>query len=78
MIVFGDEIYIVPSFDFEDHVTKYDTRGKRYWDARFYAKILSWEVKDSGVIVFFKDRAGSSTYLTLIDRKTGRLVWQRP
>lgn len=78
MIIDHGEIFIVSSFDSEDHVTVYDVLGNCLWDNKFHAKILSWQVVNDLVIVFSKSRGGHKTYLTCLDRYTGRLLWQRP
>ncbi len=78
MIIDRGEIFIISSFDTEDHVTVYTLYGSLLWDASFHAKILSWEVTENYLVVFSKDRHGHTTYLTCIDRLTGKKVWQRP
>ncbi len=78
MKLMPDAIYIVSSFDSEDHLTAYNYYGARLWDDLFFAKILSWEVVDEAVIVFSKDPNGHRTYLTCIDRRSGQMLWQRP
>lgn len=78
MVIDRGEIFIVSSFDSEDHLTVYDFLGNRLWDTTFHAKITSWKVVEDLVIVFSKSRAGHKTYLTCLDRFTGRLIWQRP
>lgn len=78
MVIDRGEIFIVSSFDSEDHLTVYDFLGNRLWDTTFHAKITSWRVVDDLVIVFSKSRAGHKTYLTCLDRYSGRMIWQRP
>ena len=78
MIIDNGEIFIISSFDSEDGVTVYSVYGKRLWETKFHAKILSWEVVEDLVIVFSKDRNGHKTYLTCLDRYTGTLLWQKP
>ncbi len=78
MIIDNGEIFLVSSFDSKDYITVYNIYGTRLWEATFHAKILSWEVAGDFVIVFSKDRGGSKTYLTCIERNTGSMLWQRP
>ncbi|MEM1283367.1 MAG: hypothetical protein AAGG81_07420, partial [Chlamydiota bacterium] len=78
MVIDRGEIFIVSSFDIEDRLTVYDFLGNRLWETPFHAKITSWQVLGDIIIVFSKSRAGHKTYLTCLDRVTGRLVWQRP
>lgn len=78
MLVDGSEIYIISSFDNQDGVSAYNFNGQLLWEARFHAKILSWNVQPKIIIVFSKDRDNFATYLTCIDRKTGRCLWQKP
>jgi outer membrane protein assembly factor BamB len=78
MVLDQGHIFIVSSFDAEDHLTVYSFYGTLIWDASFHAKILSWQVVGDYVIVFSKDRGGQRTYLTSIDRMTGKIIWQRP
>lgn len=78
MVIDRGNVFVVSSFDSQDGITVYDFAGVRLWEARFYAKILSWQVEDDFVMVFSKDRNGTSTYLTCVDRRNGKMVWQRP
>lgn len=78
MLIDRGDIFIISSFDSEDHLTVYDFLGNRIWDDSFHAKITSWRVVDDLVFVFSKSRAGHKTYLTCLDRYTGRMIWQRP
>jgi hypothetical protein len=78
MIVDRGEIFLISSFDKQDGLTVYNFNGQRLWEARFHAKILSWDVQPDIILVFSKDRDGHATYLTCIDRFNGRCLWQRP
>lgn len=78
MLIIGNEIYLTSNLKGEDHVSKYNFQGKLLWDAPFFAKILSLDVRKQGVIVFSKKRDGSQTYLTLLKPENGKIVWQRP
>ncbi len=78
MVIDRGNVFVVSSFDSQDGITVYDFTGVRLWEARFYAKILSWQVEEDFVMVFSKDRNGTSTYLTCVDRRNGKMVWQRP
>ena len=73
----SDAIFIISSFDFEDHITAYSYYGVRLWDATFHAKILSWEVADDIIIVFSKDHNGHKTFLTCINQTNGQMIWQK-
>lgn len=78
MIVDRGEIYLISTFKSQDGVTAYNFNGQRLWEVRFAAKIMSWNVQPAIILVFSKDRDGHSTYLTCLDRFTGRCLWQRP
>ncbi len=78
MIVDRDTIFIISSFDSTDGVSAYDFYGNRLWETRFKSKILSWDVEPNLVLIFSKDRAGRSTFLNCIDRRTGISLWERP
>lgn len=78
MLLSSNAVFVISTFDSEDHVTAYTYYGTRIWNAPFHAKILSWQLAGDFVFVFSKDRNGHKTYLTCIDRDSGALVWQRP
>ena len=78
MIVDHGEIFLISSLSNEDGVTVYNFNGQRLWETRFHAKIISWDVQPDVVLIFSKDRLGLATYLTCLDRFTGRLLWQKP
>ncbi len=78
MMLTQDSIYIVSSFEDNDKVSCYSYFGEPIWDVSFFAKVTSWQVMNDYVIVFSKHRSGYSTYLTCLDRYTGKKVWQRP
>ncbi|MBN9228249.1 MULTISPECIES: hypothetical protein [Legionella] len=73
-----DSVMVLSTFDSEDHVTAYTYAGVRLWNAPFHAKILSWQFAGDFVFVFSKDRKGTKTYITCLNRHTGSLVWQKP
>ncbi len=78
MLIAEDGIYLVSSFDSKDRLTAYSHYGEFLWESSFFAKITSWQVVGNRIFVFSKDRDGYSTYLTCVDRYTGRMLWQRP
>lgn len=78
MLVSSNAVFVISSFDTQDHITAYTHYGVRIWSAPFHAKIISWQMAGDFIFVFSKDRKGSSTYLTCLDRVSGELVWQRP
>lgn len=78
MIVDHGEIFLISTFKTQDGVTVYNFNGQRLWEVKFHAKIMSWNVQPDIIFVFSKDRDGHSTYLTCLDRFTGRCLWQRP
>ena len=78
MMLAEDGIYMISTFDNCDKVTAYSHYGDFLWETEFFAKIISWEVFGSRVIVFSKHRNGYQTYLTCLDRYTGKKMWQRP
>lgn len=78
MMLAEDGIYIISSFEDSDKVTAYSYFGDALWDTSFHAKITSWQLAGNSIIVFSKHRSGYKTYLTCLDRYTGKLVWQRP
>jgi len=78
MRVTSDSVIVISSFDSQDHVTAYTHYGVRLWNDPFHAKILSWDISGDLVFVFSKDRQGTKTYLTCINRYTGELIWQKP
>ncbi len=78
MLLAEDGIYLISSFDTSDNVTAYNYYGDLLWDTSFYAKITSWQVAGSRIVVFSKNRSGHKTYLTCLDRYTGKVLWQRP
>lgn len=78
MIVDRGEIFLISTFSTQDGLTVYNFNGQRQWEVKFHAKILSWSVQPDIILVFSKDRNGHSTYLTCLDRFTGRCLWQRP
>jgi len=78
MIVDHGEIFLISSLHNEDGVTVYNFNGQRLWEARFHAKIISWNVQPDVVLIFSKDRYGFSTFITCLDRFTGRVLWERP
>lgn len=77
MHVSSDTVYIVSSFDSSDHVTAYDYYGARLWDAKFHAKIISWQVRDNYIFIFSKARSGFKTYLSCVSRHTGHIIWEK-
>lgn len=78
MLMAEDGIYLISSFEDSDHVTAYSYYGDLLWDTEFFAKITSWQVAGSRIIVFSKHRNGYKTYLTCLDRYSGKKIWQRP
>lgn len=78
MIVDRGEIFLISTFKEQDGVTVYNFNGQRLWEVRFSAKIMSWSVQPNIILVFSKDRRGHSTYLTCLERFTGRILWERP
>jgi len=78
MIVDHGEIFLISSLNNEDGVTVYNFNGQRLWETRFHAKIISWDVEPDLVLIFSKDRYGYSTFITCLDRFTGRVLWERP
>jgi hypothetical protein len=73
-----DSVMAISTFNNEDHITAYTYSGVQLWDAPFHAKIISWKFAGDFVFVFSKDRKGTKTYITCLDRHTGNLVWQKP
>jgi len=73
-----DSVMVISTFDNEDHVTAYTYNGVRLWNMPFHAKILSWQIAGDYVFVFSKDRRGTKTYITCLDRHTGSPIWQKP
>lgn len=73
-----DSVMAISSFDNTDHVTAYTYAGVRLWNAPFHAKILSWQIAGDYVFIFSKDRSGTKTYITCLNRHTGILMWQKP
>jgi outer membrane protein assembly factor BamB len=78
MMLAEDGIYLISSFEDSDKVTAYSYYGELLWDTSFHAKITSWQIAGNNVIVFSKHRSGYKTYITCLDRYSGRLLWQRP
>jgi hypothetical protein len=78
MVIQDSEIYLVSSFDDQDHVTAYNFFGQRLWNRPFFSKIMSWEVHGELIMVFSKDRKGKKTYLTCLNRSNGYILWERP
>jgi len=78
MLLAEDGIYLISSFDDCDKVTAYSYYGDPLWDTSFFAKITSWQVAGNSIIVFSKHRNGNKTYLTCLDRYTGKMLWQKP
>jgi len=78
MLLAEDGIYVISTFDDCDKITAYSYFGNFLWETEFFAKIVSWEVVGTRVIVFSKHRNGSKTYLTCLDRYDGKKMWQRP
>ncbi len=73
----SDGIYIISSFEDSDKVTAYGYNGDFLWDTSFFAKITSWEIAGNSIFIFSKHRSGYKTYLTCLDRYSGRMIWQR-
>ncbi len=78
MLLSSNAVYVISSFDTQDHITAYTHSGLRLWNAPFRAKILSWQIAGDYIFIFSKDRKGSTTYLTCIEKISGELAWQRP
>jgi hypothetical protein len=78
MLTAEDGIYLISSFETKDGITAYSYYGEKLWEVFFHAKITSWQVVGDRVFIFSKDRGGSTTYLTCLDRFTGRRLWERP
>lgn len=78
MLVDHGEIFLVSTFSNQDGVTVYNFNGQRLWEVRFTTKIMSWSVQREIILVFSKDRNGQATFLTCLDRFTGRRLWERP
>jgi hypothetical protein len=77
MLTTNEAIFIVSSFEESDLVTAYSHYGDFLWETPFFAKILSWNVVDEKVFVFSKHRNGTKTYLTCLNRYTGKKIWQK-
>lgn len=73
-----DSVMVISTFDTQDHITAYTYSGTRLWNAPFHAKILSWKFIGDYVFVFSKDRKGTKTYITCLNRNTGTPIWQKP
>lgn len=71
MLLSSNAVFIISSFDSQDHITAYTYYGTRIWNAPYHAKILSWKLAGDYIFVFSKDRKGPSTYLTCMDKDTG-------
>jgi hypothetical protein len=78
MLLTSDSVIVISTFDNQDHITSYTHYGLRLWNAPFHAKILSWQIAGDLVFVFSKDRSGTKTYITCINRYTGEMIWQKP
>ncbi|PWY57673.1 hypothetical protein DGG96_00840 [Legionella qingyii] len=73
-----DSVMVISTFDSQDHVTAYTYAGVRLWNVPFHAKILSWQIAGDYVFIFSKDRKGTKTYITCLNRHTGAPIWQKP
>lgn len=73
-----ESVMVLSTFDNQDHVTTYSYSGTRLWNVPFHAKILSWKFAGDYVFIFSKDRNGSKTYITCLNRHTGTLMWEKP
>lgn len=73
-----DSVMVISTFDSQDHVTAYTYAGVRLWNVPFHAKILSWQIAGDYVFIFSKDRNGTKTYITCLNRHTGSPIWQKP
>lgn len=78
MLLTSDGIYIISSFEETDGISAYAYNGNLAWEQRFRAKIVSWQIAQNYIFVFSKHRSGYKTYLTCLDRFSGRVIWERP
>lgn len=78
MVVDHGEIFLISTFENVDGITVYNFNGQRLWEVSFHAKIISWSIEPDVLLIFSKDRNGTSTYLTCLSRTTGRILWEKP
>ena len=78
MLLAEDGIYLISSFEDSDQITAYSYFGELLWDTSFFAKITSWQVAGNSIFVFSKHRSGTKTYITCLNRHTGKILWQCP
>lgn len=78
MLLASDAIFILSSLDNQDGICAYSYYGNLLWETTFQAKVTSWRLAGDSIFVFSKHRGGWKTYLTCLDRFTGRVIWERP
>lgn len=77
-LLFGSEmIHSISSFDQIAYLTTYSYEGNPIWELPFFAKIVSWELKEGKLFIFSKNRPGTAFYLTCIDAAQGKILWER-
>jgi outer membrane protein assembly factor BamB len=77
LIVEADLLYVVSSFEDLDYFSAFTHAGEFSWEAPFSTEILSWKFLDDHLFLFSHARDGSVYYLTCLDAKTGKLLWEK-
>ena len=74
----GDRIYVISTFEGVNFFTAYTYSGDPIWEISFNSNIISCANEDEMLFVFSKARNGTAYYLTCIDAKMGKLIWEKP
>lgn len=68
-------VFIVSSFDSEDHLSSYTRNGSLEWNKIYATKIISWKVEGYYIYVYSKSRKGNKTYLRCLNKYDGEVIW---
>lgn len=74
----ADRIYVISTFEGVNFFTAYTYSGDPAWEISFGSNIISCAYENEMLFVFSKARNGAAYYLTCIDAKMGKLIWEKP
>jgi hypothetical protein len=77
LMMSGNSIYVVSTFDQIDYFTAYTFSGDAIWEISFNSEIISSKMKDDLLFIFSRARNGMTYYLTCLDTLEGKVVWEK-
>ena len=77
LIVQGEKIHAICSFDQADYFTTFSSQGEFLWEVPFASKIISWKKEDAHLYILSKARNGLTYFLSAIEAANGKMIWEK-